>query len=123
MDPCQAPYHTDNHEMICDRLTALYRGSESITIGRHELTPYRDVSIVNADDLERTDDDQRIHRYIQKGLPRIPRLRADWEELWEAATPIDHLWNKERELTRLTPRRLRNCFSHRILSLQYGIED
>ncbi|GCB83473.1 hypothetical protein scyTo_0024209 [Scyliorhinus torazame] len=35
--------------------------SESITIGRHELTPYRDVSIVEADDLERIDNDQRTH--------------------------------------------------------------
>ncbi|GCB75709.1 hypothetical protein scyTo_0019800, partial [Scyliorhinus torazame] len=51
--------------------------TRSITFGRHELTPYRDVSIMDADDLERTDNDQRIHRYVQKGLPCIPRLRAD----------------------------------------------
>ncbi|GCB86334.1 hypothetical protein scyTo_0027002, partial [Scyliorhinus torazame] len=70
----------------------------SITIGQHELTPYRDVSIVDADDLERTDDDQWIHRYVQKGVPRIPRLRADWERLREEAMPVDLLWNKEREL-------------------------
>ncbi|GCB67025.1 hypothetical protein scyTo_0012087 [Scyliorhinus torazame] len=72
--------------------------SESITIGHHELTPYRDVSIVEADDLELTDDDQRIHRYVQKGVPCIPHLRADWEGLKKDATQIDHLWNKEREL-------------------------
>ncbi|GCB76760.1 hypothetical protein scyTo_0018378 [Scyliorhinus torazame] len=83
---------------------------ESITIGRHVLTPYRDVSIVEADDRERTDDDQQaddrertdddqqIHRYVQKGLPRIPHLRADWEGLKKEATQIDHLWSKEREL-------------------------
>ncbi|GCB79950.1 hypothetical protein scyTo_0019634 [Scyliorhinus torazame] len=45
----------------------------SITIGRHELTPDRDVSIVEADDIERTDDDQRIHRYVHKGLARLGR--------------------------------------------------
>ncbi|GCB67896.1 hypothetical protein scyTo_0008142 [Scyliorhinus torazame] len=78
-------------------IVEISEGIESITIGRHELTPYRDVSIVDVDDLERTDDDQRIHQYGQKGLPRIPRLRADWEGLREAAMPIDHLWNKERE--------------------------
>ncbi|GCB72691.1 hypothetical protein scyTo_0002131 [Scyliorhinus torazame] len=72
--------------------------SESITIGRHELTLYRDVSIVDADDLERTDDDQQIHRYVQKGGPHIPRLQVNWEGLREEATSIDHLWNKEREL-------------------------
>ncbi|GCB74273.1 hypothetical protein scyTo_0003362 [Scyliorhinus torazame] len=69
--------------------------TRSITIGRHELTPYRDVPIVDADDLERTDDDQRIHRYGQKG---VPLLRADWEGLREEATPIDQLWNKKCEL-------------------------
>ncbi|GCB70744.1 hypothetical protein scyTo_0005761 [Scyliorhinus torazame] len=65
---------------------------ESITIGHHEPTPY-----VEADDLAHTDDYQQIHRYIQKGLPRIPHLRADWEGLKEAKQ-IDHIWNKEREL-------------------------
>ncbi|GCB68631.1 hypothetical protein scyTo_0000917 [Scyliorhinus torazame] len=78
-----------------------YIGEEDTEVyyfGRHELTPYRDVSIVNADDLERTDDDQRIRRYVQKGLPSIPCLWADWEGLREEATPIDHLWNKEWEL-------------------------
>ncbi|GCB66415.1 hypothetical protein scyTo_0000590 [Scyliorhinus torazame] len=58
---------------------------QSITIGRHELTPYRDVSIVEADDLERTDDDQQIHRYVQKGLPCILHLRACWEGLKKEA--------------------------------------
>ncbi|GCB67946.1 hypothetical protein scyTo_0000799 [Scyliorhinus torazame] len=77
---------------LVNRLHALK--GQSITIGRHELTPYRDVFIVKADDLERTDDDERIHRYVQKGLARIPHLRADWEGLKKEVTRIDHLWNK-----------------------------
>ncbi|GCB80688.1 hypothetical protein scyTo_0016327 [Scyliorhinus torazame] len=82
---CELPGHN----------VALINLSESITIGHPELTPYRDVSIVDADDLERTDDDQRIHRYVQKGLPRV---RVDWEGQEKEATQIDHLWNKEHEL-------------------------
>ncbi|GCB76689.1 hypothetical protein scyTo_0021024 [Scyliorhinus torazame] len=72
--------------------------TRSITIGHHELTPYRDVSIVEAGDLGRSDEDQRTHRYVQKGLSRIPHLWADWEGLKKEAMQIDHLWNKEREL-------------------------
>ncbi|GCB67036.1 hypothetical protein scyTo_0010185 [Scyliorhinus torazame] len=85
-DPCE------DAEMATDL------SQQSIIIGRHELTPYRNVAIVEADDLKRTDDDQWIHRYIQKGLPYIPHLRADWEAVTKDSTQIDHLWNKEREL-------------------------
>ncbi|GCB72061.1 hypothetical protein scyTo_0001807 [Scyliorhinus torazame] len=94
---------------------------DSITIGRHELTPYRDVSIVDADYLERIDDDQRIHRYGQKGLPCILHMRADWEGLREAATPIDHLWNKKRELIQTHAEKAAELFQYTELFL-YNME-
>ncbi|GCB77538.1 hypothetical protein scyTo_0020004 [Scyliorhinus torazame] len=76
---------------------ALTNLSDSIAIGHHELTACRGESIVEVDDLKPTDDDRQIYRYIQKGLSRIPHLRADWEGLKKEATQIDHLWNKEQE--------------------------
>ncbi|GCB85874.1 hypothetical protein scyTo_0026552, partial [Scyliorhinus torazame] len=97
----------------------------SITIGRHELTPYRDVSIVDTDDLERTDDDQRIHQYGQKGLPCIPRLRADWEGLQEAATPFGQLWNKQRERNQTHAEKAAELFQyteHFLYNVELGTE-
>ncbi|GCB69033.1 hypothetical protein scyTo_0010490 [Scyliorhinus torazame] len=91
--------------------------SDSISIGHHELTPHRYVSIVEADDLERTDDDQRIHRYVQKGLPHFPHLQANREELKKEAIQIDHPWNKERELIKTHAEKAeelfksQNCFT------------
>ncbi|GCB76313.1 hypothetical protein scyTo_0020994 [Scyliorhinus torazame] len=115
--------NSPNRGIVCElpgHHVVLTNLPEAIIIGHHELTPCRDLPIVQADDFERTDD-QQTDRYVQKGFLRIPHLHAEWEGLKKEAKQIDHLWNKERELIKTT--RLRNCLTHRTCSLKYGIGD
>ncbi|GCB84737.1 hypothetical protein scyTo_0025449 [Scyliorhinus torazame] len=111
------PYQAKINELI-DR-----QGEISQKLHRVQLTPLRDESIVDADDLERTDDAQQTDRYIQKGRPRILHLQAGWEGLKEDAKQIDHLRNKGRVLIRTLADGAEELFKSQNVSLRYGIGD